>query len=402
MTATAASVGKDRDRYVGAAALVVLVASITLQLLPARRVGTIVTRAAIARLAFASADVRRRAPGALGWEQAPAGADVYERDSLFVPPGVEARLLFNDGSVLELDERTLVVVERPDERLQPVAVRKGSVTGSAGNTVLELVTPQGTAQVAAQSQAHVEVTEGSVEMAVTKGEATIGNAALSQGARAQLVGGAAQAKPAWPVELIEPESNARRFFRGAPPSVALRWGGVGAGARVRVARDRGFSFVVRENLAKDGMLEVDEGPGVFWWRVVDPAGAPLSEARRFSVVEDVPALLLSPREGQIIATTGQETAELSWTQVRGVSTYRLELSSTPDFAAPVVDTVVSGARVKLALPYPEGIWFWRVRVAPSERPDAATSRVASFRLIHKPIPEAPQLLAPEIEVAPAR
>jgi len=64
-----------------------------------------------------------------------------------------------------------------------------------------------------------------------------------------------------------------------------------------------------------------------------------------------------------------------------------------------VSEVVQGASARLRPSLNESTWFWRVR-AEDETGPGAPSQPLRFRVIHKGIPEAPELLNPEIEVTP--
>ena len=205
------------------------------------------------------------------------------------------------------------------------------------------------------------------------------------------------------MQLEEPARNHRQLFVGEPPRVAFRWQATpSAGARVQLARDRGFAFVLEEHEASEATFTSQRAEaGVFWWRVVDDAGRPISESRRFTVLEDVPPVLLSPREGEVVMSDEKTPAVFSWAQVRGVSHYRLELSATSDFSAVALAIPVDGAQLRTPLTLAEGRWYWRVRSADEARLETAPAAMRTLRLIHKPLPEAPVLLNPEIEVEPA-
>jgi hypothetical protein len=47
---------------------------------------------------------------------------------------------------------------------------------------------------------------------------------------------------------------------------------------------------------------------------------------------------------------------------------------------------------------PEGVFHWRVRVAQADREGSPWSASTPFRLIRRPLPEAPELFDPSIEV----
>lgn len=360
----------------------------------------------IATVALASKPLRLRSANELGWRNISAGAEVRENDALFVPPATEARLSFKDGTALELDERSLVVIEAPPRGRKTVALRQGSLAGVTGNDGMVVSTPQGTAQVAPDSQLQVATVDGKVQLEVTRGEATIAaggqQTKLAVGQRGELSGaGFAEATP-WPVKLSAPERGKRLFFRGGPPPVTLQWSGaLPEGAVVEIARDRGFAFVLQQQAAAEKELTFTATePGVYWWRVVDAAQAPLSEARRFSLLEDVPPAPISPRPGEVVLAPDGKGLKLRWAEVRGVVQYRVEISGAPDFSTIDLTRTVAGPQLVVSEPLAEAGWFWRVRAADEDRGDSAPSEPVGFRLIHKGILDAPELLAPEIEVTP--
>ena len=395
----------DRDWLISAVALGCTVLASVLLIWNPRIAETtgVETAPVVGKVTFSSADLRRRPAHRLGWGELGNGGEVRELDALFVPPGAEAKVTFIDGTVLELDERSLVVVDLPRAGRRSVSVRQGSVEGSAGPAGLSIATSQGTAQLSPQSGAHLEVNGETVAMSVTRGDATLGETRLGNGDRAGLSAKGTVPEPRWPAQLAEPARNHRQFFHGAPPQIAFRWeGAASTGARVQLARDRGFAFVIEEHDAAELTFTTRKPEvGVFWWRVVDDGGRPISESRRFTVLEDVPPALLSPREGEVVLTDEKTLGVFSWAQVRGVSHYALEISLTSDFSALAFSAQADGSQLRTPLTLGEGRWFWRVRSVDDGRLESGAAAARTFRLIHKPLPEAPVLLNPEIEVEPA-
>ena len=393
----------DRDWLIAAIAVcAAVVSSVLLVWTPFKTQGAAVQARAVGSITFSSADVRRRPAARLGWDELGRGEQVHELDALFVPPGVEARVTFKDGTVLELSERSLVVLDLPRAGRRNVSVRQGSVEGSAGAAGLELVTPRGTAQLSPQSQAIIEVTSDAVAMAVTKGDGSLGGTAVGNGQRAGATAAGVQTQGAWPVQLLEPARNHRKFFRDRAPPTTFRWQAAPPDSRVQVARDRGFAFVLEERSGSDGAFELTRGgAGVFWWRVVDERGVPLSESRRLTVLEDVPPTLLSPLNGEVVLSDEKHPALFAWVGVRGVSRYKLELAQTAAFSSIAFEREVEGAQLRTLLLLAEGAWFWRVRTIDEERGESGPSIARPFRLIHRALPDAPELLNPEIEVEPA-
>lgn len=361
----------------------------------------------VAQVEAATGASKLRPSATLLWRGLSAGMDVHDGDSVFVPPGAEATLRFIDGTELSVDERSLVVVEPPHGGHRAVTLRQGSLSGRAGDTGLVLSTPAGEARLDARSEARVELTGSELEVAVKKGGAQVkpskgGEVKVASGQRAAADQGGARALAAWPVTLTAPEAHLRRFFHGVPAALELTWSGaVPDGARVQVARDRLFAFVEHDAPAAEGRFELEAPrPGVSWWRVVDDAGRPVSEARRFSLVEDVAPATMFPREGEVVLAPKGSQVAFSWTSLPGVTSFLVELSPSREFEPITVSEAAKGNTARLTLSLEEGTWYWRVRASREGGDPGAPSEASRFRLIHKGIPEAPELLTPQIEVTP--
>ena len=128
----------------------------------------------------------------------------------------------------------------------------------------------------------------------------------------------------------------------------------------------------------------------------------MSESRRVSVLEDVAPTLLSPRDGEVMLSDDTQPGLFAWIGLRGVSAYKLEISAAENFSAIALEREVEGGQLRTALALDEGRWFWRVRTIDEERGESGPSKPRVFRLIHRVLPEAPELLSPEIEVEPAQ
>jgi hypothetical protein len=286
-----------------------------------------------------------------------------------------------------------------------VTLRQGSVSGRAGTEGLTLTTPAGEAHLEAETEARVELTGKQLEISVKKGTAKVsgkgGQKTIAKGQRAAAAETGTTELAPWPVSLGLPEAQARVPFRDQPAPVTLSWSGaVPEGAKVQVARDRLFAFVEFE-LPATGREAVLNQPskGVNWWRVVDAEGRPLSEGRRFTCTEDVAPVAMFPRNGEVLLAPPGTELSFVWAPIAGITKYRLEISPSQGFEPVTVSEVVTGATARMRPSLNESTWFWRVR-AEDESGFGAPSAPLRFRVIHKGIPEAPELLNPEIEVTP--
>jgi hypothetical protein len=396
----------ERDVWMAGAAGLVASVALSLALGNARTPDGPAGTPTVAALKQANGSVKLRFAQTLGWRDVARGGEVHDGDAVFVPPGAEATLEFEDGTVLNIDERSLVVVEKPRAGVRSVTLRQGSVSGRAGGEGLTLTTPAGEARLETGTEARVELTGERLEVAVKRGAAKLkgkrgDERRVAGGERAQATAQATAPLAAWPVRLTLPDAQAWFPFRGQPAPVTLSWEGeVPTGARVQVAKDRLFAFVELERPATGSSLTLAApGRGVTWWRLVDASGAPVSEARRFTCTEDVAPVAMFPRDGEVLLAPPGTEVSFAWTPLPGVTRYRLELSPSQGFEPITRAESLQGATARLKLDLNEGGWFWRVRVEDDSGP-GLPSEPRRFRVIHKGIPEAPELFNPEIEVTP--
>lgn len=397
----------ERDLWLAGAAALLATAALTLALRPGRFGDDEATTPTVAELKQTSGEVKLRLAATLGWRGANRGVEVHDGDSLFVPPGAEATLTFIDGTELSIDERSLVVIQVPRAGARSVTLRQGSLSGRVGSEGLTLNTAAGEARLAAQTEARVELSGKQLEVQVKKGTAQVkdskgGQKTVGKGQRVAAAEAGTSELPSFAVQLTSPDAQARLPFRGQPAPVTLSWSGAAPeGSRVQVARDRLFAFVDAEFPATGGAVRLEApSKGVTWWRVVAPDGRPISEARRFTYAEDVAPVAMFPRAGEVLLAPPGTTVAFVWTPLPGISRYRLEISPSQGFEPITVSEPVSGGSARVPLTLNEATWFWRVRADDDGAGQGMPSEPMRFRVIHKGIPDAPELLNPEIEVTP--
>jgi hypothetical protein len=85
---------------------------------------------------------------------------------------------------------------------------------------------------------------------------------------------------------------------------------------------------------------------------------------------------LLPSSGAMIAAS---TLDLSWYEVAGAASYRVQVATDQNFAAPRVDQIVSEPAFRSG-PLAPGQYHWRVQARPAEGPAAAFSETAVVQL----------------------
>src|SRR5512137_1609881 len=97
----------------------------------------------IGRVVLRYNDVRLRPGGQLAWGEVRSGAPVRDADALYAAPGSRACIGLEDGTTIELDASSLVVIRRaPEAKSEPVRIEllRGAARGVAGASPLQIVT----------------------------------------------------------------------------------------------------------------------------------------------------------------------------------------------------------------------------------------------------------------------
>jgi hypothetical protein len=339
----------------------------------------------IARLAQVDGGVRVRFDGTLVWEPAASGQPLSAGDSVFVQPGGSATVAFRAGAVVDLEERSLIVVEPPEAEADRVQVLSGAVIAAAGSARLEVRSGTERASVAPGGAVAVEAGVG-VEL--LEGRARIG--AEERGASQSIA-------------LITPARGHRVYVARFPEPISLRWDGEAARALIlEVSRERSFATRVATGPGMAGFFEISlDAPGPWYWRLVDRRGAAASEVRKIMAVADRPPRPFSPAPGEIVLAPTGVHVPFWWTAVGGAAGYRVDVASDAAFQQITLSESASGPGLWAGLELPEGIYFWRVRAERARGAERLSppSETIAFRLIHRPVLDAPQLFDASIEEA---
>ena len=373
-----------------------------------------VTAPAIGKVTQRLREVRRRAEGALVWNDARTQEPVYARDVIYVGPDSSAVVTLDDGSQIDIDQASLVVIGQGAaeavESVGPVEVQvvHGAATGRAGARHMALRSGEVSARLGAGTAVGMRVREGTgTEVAVKRGKATLATAAgsvtLAEGeARGIADGRAAVALPEPEIRLLAPASDARFLSRGSDAALELMWESApGRGSyAVDVAKDTEFKQVVeRKRVERPGVSIKGLAEGVFYWRVERSAkkATSRSETRRVVVIRDEPPVIFRPRGEGLIDLSDRPVLSLAWSEVSGVTGYRVELARGLSFATPLYSVRTAAASLLLRadeVKLEEGRHCLRVKVDDPGRPETAWSQAVCFRLVTRPVLRAPELYDP--------
>ncbi|MEZ4272507.1 MAG: hypothetical protein R3C68_14075 [Myxococcota bacterium] len=354
----------------------------------------------IAQTRYATAGSRRRAAAALVWDRLRAVDPLKERDSVFVPQGGSVKLTFLDGAQLEIDENSLVVIEQRVESVegpQLLELVAGSVTGRAGPSGMEIRAEQGNALLAREALAQVAVGPSLTRVQTRKGltqlEAHEQRIDVVAGEMAQSTALGVSQAVKFAARLRSPEHEQRVYCALTACSVELSWGALGSQAslRMQIADDPLFTKVlVNHEIHSQGSYTFQSKvPGIYWWRLVDAEGLPQSEVRRFTTAVDAAPIPISPLMDNIVYVPPDHGFMVRWGSTDYALRYEIEIAQDTQFTTVVLRDQPVAAHLWVNGSLPEGFYYWRVRAQRDNAPPSPYGAAIRFRLINKPVPEAP-------------
>lgn len=294
---------------------------------------------AVAKIEKREARVRRKPKASFLWSNVQVNQDLYQKDSVQTAAGSAAAIRLKDGSLLEMGENSLIVID------------------DLGNLSLDYL-------------------RGNMVLRKASGE----DAQLTIGAdgKARLEN--------MPVRLVKPEPLAAMFTRDLnATSVLFSWEVRAsqmptppAQLTVQIARDQNFRQLVT-SFATPGSSSAGEAklvPGRYYWRIVDltnPAAAKtLTITGQFQVAQAEVVRPLSPNAEQKAMAFGEDAAvQFRWVAPRNFDArdeqsanmeHKIEVASDASFrsvlASEKIAVAAGGASLKGLRP---GFYHWRIQ-----------------------------------------
>lgn len=358
-------------------------------------------------------DVRRRSANELVWNRLESKNEIYNHDTLFIGEASSAKIRLQDGSELEIDENTLLVLSRNETKTSAkaegnykVGMRSGTLRSQLSRQSLEIKSEHSFALLQPNTEAFVQSDQdGIARLEVAVGSAMVVTGSTSQEVKSRQVLTAKADKEEATVEtlsarLIEPAFNQRLSFTDVPPTMALKWKvDTAQKAYLEIAQDKQFKRrIFKEAVKTNGKSFQPSGEGTHWWRLVSATGRVISETRSFRLVKSRAPELNAPTPGGVVLVPKTQRLNFMWAAVPGAYRYRIQVATEPHFRRLLADVSVRNTRFMSDRVMQEGFYYWRVRVDEAWMPDAPFSEATEFRLIQKPIPQAPALLKTEFTV----
>ena len=372
----------------------------------------------IATITFKYKTAQRKFLERVVWDRLRQDSPLYNGDTIHTAALSEATIWFNDGNVMNLMENTMAQVFLELDSTASVELEEGYATVDSSDSEKGLTLSSNGVQVevksgsslSAGSAANTADGKAGLSVQVIKGSAQLQNTngktvALSQGQELSVETNGAQTKPA--LTVYTPVRNQKVLYHTTEPTdVHFSWNQEIQNTVLQISSDKDFNDVIYR-LNSEGLSETDIKlkNGIYYWKLDGanegtPEEAALSEGLiktgKIQVIQSLPPSPVTPAENYSYSyRTRNPAVRIIWTESPYSSTYKLEISRSPNMANPIIEqrtTTTSAIISSLGA----GTYYWRVTpyYSLNKTGFTAPSIVQSFNIEKKGNLEAPELLIP--------
>lgn len=373
-----------RDTVVIAAGIAVVVfAAIRLYSEFNRRIGSETSRA-VGTITYRYRVAQRRHSSPVVWENVEQRDTVFNRDTIRTDNLSEAIVTLGDGTKIELDPESMIVL-KIDEESQEIEFLNGSIVVNPG-TAGDRLRINNSGRIISDLSGRLRAAILGESMEITGSPAFLdfqGNRRHLQAGLITRVQGKSLNLFTAEISLKFPDDNERYFTDSASRDVNFRWERPDQSvSTIEIADDREFQKIRFRDKISDRTTTISLTEAIYYWRILDENGR-FSEIRKFRIIQNPQLTVISPEDGRSFnSDSGNPEIYFSWNVPALSVKYRLEVSRDREFKAHVVDTNVF--RNGITQSFQPGEYFWRLS-AQGAFPEAV-SRSPVMAFIVKPPP----------------
>ena len=350
---------------------------------------------------------QRKLPGQVIWDEVEQHAPVYDGDSLRTEELSEAIVRLKDGTDIELDENSMILLASAREMINidfaqgSILAKRDRATGSVLKDVtitssgVRLSLGESEVSLARPSSAElsVVVTKGNVRIGSGEGEARV--VAVDQ--RAVILSDSRDIKVSpLDVALQNPAPGSYLITKDELLAVDFSWKipRQKEDAYLEISKDASFDNMFLRKRAGDGTSRESLAEGTYYWRVKTAGAA--GETRKLTVVRDMPVSLLFPQDAAALSFVAEQASiSLRWGGHAYAWDYEIQVSSSPDFKDISHRAETRDTRI-LVEGLADGAYYWRVipRIRIKDFSYSGSSPVYRFSVARKKELDPPEIIYP--------
>ncbi len=341
------------------------------------------------------------------WSGIDNDSPVYNYDTIRTDEDSLAVVNLNDGTEVELNQNTLVVLSMREKFLD-ISLESGALAAKKGYSGSEQ-----------KDESEVRISSGDSDVSIADGEllvtrdreegikvdVTSGSASVKVGDRETVVSenqaveigadGSIERKEAI-YKTVSPLNSSIFIFTEERTNIEFSWTGSGVrsgSAEVIISTDPLMQKKVRRFKADSGSsLKADLAAGTYFWRIEAPDGE--SNVSRFTLLRDKAAAQVFPRDKESFRYTGDKPMiNFQWVGADHSGSYIVEVFTDPGLDKKEASLASSGTSIASDM-FSEGKYYWRVKnvYGGNIRSGEVVSGVRSFEVVRlatvrTPVPE---------------
>jgi hypothetical protein len=359
---------------------------------------------AIGELSFSNNNVKRKSSESMYWNAAEKGNTLYNQDSIRTGADSYAIVKFKDASIIELNENSLIVLEKSSEQLN-VNFKTGDISakGASGNLAIKVKDSTVQAKDAevklktdGSNQTQIQVKKGKAKLIDAQGK----NVDLTSEKLAQIdETGRAMARRRL-VLLNSPEDNTTLLDPTAKVKVPFTWTTLEKGLKEEILQVSSSIKFEKEKTQQKGAHQGTTfllNQGRYFWRVgwKNKLGKmQFTEFRNLQIKLDRSVQLINPLQGANFEfAPGEDIVDFSWSADGKPRLYVFEIATDGGFKTILKSQPTKLKSFKLS-GIKSGSYFWRVKAFDENNQEIGKSPTYRFS-VAKVLPQLPLLIAPE-------
>lgn len=339
-------------------------------------------REEIGTISFKQKTVQRKYSDRSVWETVENNFPVYNRDTIRTASMSDAVITLKDGTTIELDENTLIVLNiREDKQEIDFSfgnIRANTMVGSSGLTirsgenVVNLKESKASINKEDKTSLVLQVQEGIANL--FQGNKKID---LTSGETLALKNNESE-KSQIPFRVVNPPSFLRVYSKNSKIPIIIELEGNFSGIYWEVSSGPSFSRILSKKLISQAKFQESLSPGVYYWRF--QKDGKVLEQGKLNLVQVQSPKLISPLPGQsFFMSSNASSVVFQWSLEPNISQYEIEVTKNQDWENPILRQKVMGNSFSFTF-QEEGKYEWRVRsILPNFNEDL-TSAASSFIL----------------------
>jgi hypothetical protein len=343
--------------------------------------------------------IKTKADSTVVWYDVEDKQPITRRDTIRAEELSNAVVTLNDGTELRIDENSMVILDFSDKNIK-LDFKYGSIQTKRkekGDTKLEIVAGDAKVYLTDGDLSLSREENGQLKIISNRGQVNVINGKnkviLKENTRLEIQKEGSSLVKEQGIILLTPEPM--KFISTKEPSefISFSWKNKEGDNKLEIGKEIGFKNIYYSKDLKANLDNVKLPIGSYYWRV--KSKNEVSEPRKFTLIEESPFLIRSPRANEEFIFSGNPLfINFAWNHLVDIKKYSVELATDNNFNSILKKQEAKSNSISLEL-LNEGIYYYRIG-AEFNNPDFAQkySNIRTFTIKKISQLPPPKLISP--------